>query len=335
MRRGLVAFSAFTLFSLGLTGCALKPFEQREPWRTEAEEACLARGLVKPTEDIVPVKEIDGPGICGMVHPFRVTRLAGGTVALKQRMTLACPMIPEVEAWLAATVQPAAQLYFGQPVVEINSGSYSCRGRNNQVGAKLSEHSFGNAVDVMSFRLADGSVVTVKGGWRGSEAEQGFLREVFLGACNHFTTVLAPGSNVYHYDHLHLDLARHDPRGLRRICKPLIKFQSQLPPPGSPLSPIRKKPPAWQPAPDPAPIDVEEDDPYGVSPMSRRESPGQTRVVRAPAPPPVQAYAPRPAPTRSAAAQEPPVAPGFGPAARAISAPLPLNSPAWSSGPIY
>ncbi|KMO10145.1 extensin family protein, partial [Methylobacterium platani] len=296
MRRGIVAFSALTLFGLGLTGCALNRFEQREPWRNQAEEVCLAQKLVRPSEDIQPVKEIDGPGVCGMVHPFRVTRLAGGTVALKQRMTLACPIIPEVEAWLAGTVQPAAEVYFGQPVVEINSGSYSCRGRNNQVGAKLSEHSFGNAVDVMSFRFADGYVVTVKGGWRGTEAEQGFLREVFLGACNHFTTVLAPGSNIYHYDHLHLDLARHDPRGLRRICKPLIKYESRLPPPGTPLSPIRRKPPAWQPAPDPAPIDVEQDDPYGLSPTSARETGSKVAHAApsapAPRPAPVQAYAP-------------------------------------------
>ena len=327
MRRGIVAFSAFTLFGLGLTGCALKTFEQREPWRTQAEQTCLARGLVKASEDMVPMKEIDGPGVCGMVQPFRVTRLAGGTVALKQRMTLACPIIPEVEAWLHGTVQPAAALYFGQPVVEINSGSYACRGRNNQVGAKLSEHSFGNAVDVMSFRFADGYVVTVKGGWRGTEAEQAFLREVFLGACNHFTTVLAPGSDAFHYDHLHLDLARHDPRGLRRICKPLIKFQPQLPPPGTPASPIRRKPPAWQPAPEPAPIDVEEDDPYGVTPMSSRHAPGPSRVARTPAPaaPPAAAAAPRPAPPRYATV----------PDELPEAAPLPLTSPAWSSGPIY
>ncbi|GJD48881.1 hypothetical protein OPKNFCMD_1607 [Methylobacterium crusticola] len=326
MRRGFVAFSAFTLFGLGLSGCALNRFEQREPWRAQAEEVCLAKRLVQPGEDMTPVKEIDGPGVCGMTHPFRVTRLAGGTVALKQRMTLACPIIPEVEAWLAGTVQPAAQLYLGAAVVEINAGSYACRGRNNQVGAKVSEHAFGNAVDVMSFRLADGNVVTVKGGWRGSEAEQGFLREVFLGACNHFTTVLAPGSNIYHYDHLHLDLARHDPRGLRRICKPLIKFQSQLPPPGSPLSPIRRKPPAWQPAPDPAPVDVEEDDPYGLTPMSSRQAPPASRVARSPAPagtvPAAAAAAPRTAPRIAAAAEDEP-------------APLPLSSPTWSSGPIY
>ena len=228
MWRGVSLFSALALFGAGLTACSINHFERREPWRDQAEQVCLAKKLVEPSEYITPIAAMDGPGPCGMQQPFRVTRLGGGSVLLKQRMTLGCPALAEAEAWLADTIQPAANLYFGVPVAEINAGSYSCRGRNNQPGAKLSEHGFGNAIDVMSIKLADGHVITVKGGWRGTEAEQGFLREIFLGACQRFTTVLAPGSNVFHYDHIHVDLARHDPRGLRRICKPLIKFTPQL-----------------------------------------------------------------------------------------------------------
>ncbi len=80
------------------------------------EEVCLAQKLVRPSGDIQPVKEIDGPGVCGMVHPFRVTRLAGGTVGAQAAHDAGLPVIPEVEAWLAGTVQPAAEIYFGQPV---------------------------------------------------------------------------------------------------------------------------------------------------------------------------------------------------------------------------
>lgn len=228
MWRSVLAFSVLGLIGAGLTGCGRSPFESREAWRDQTEQACNAKRLVETTEFVTPVKEIAGPGVCGMLQPYRITRLGKGSVALKQRMTLACPALAEAEAWLADTIQPAANLYFGQPVAEINAGSYACRGRNNQAGAKLSEHSFGNAVDIMSFKLADGYVITVKGGWRGTEAEQGFLREVFIGACARFSTVLAPGSNVFHYDHIHVDLARHDPRGLKRICQPLLKFTPQL-----------------------------------------------------------------------------------------------------------
>ncbi len=165
-----------------------------------------------------------------MQRPFRVAALAEGSVGVKQKLTLACPIIPTIDTWLDDVVKPAALLYFGVPVVDLNAGSYSCRGRNNRRGAKLSEHSFGNAIDVMSFVLADGRVITVKGGWRGNPVEQDFLREVFVGACERFNTVLGPGSDAYHNDHLHLDLARHDPRGMRKFCKPVLKFEKRLDP---------------------------------------------------------------------------------------------------------
>jgi hypothetical protein len=83
-------------------------------------------------------------------------------------------------------------------------------------------------MDIMAFQLADGRQVTIRGGWRGSQAEQEFLREVFLGACRHFNTVLGPGSDMFHYDHFHIDLARHDPAGRRRVCRPVIKFTPRL-----------------------------------------------------------------------------------------------------------
>ena len=109
-------------------------------------------------------------------------------------------------------------MYFGVPVLDVKAGSYSCRPRNNQRGAKVSEHAFGNALDVMAFILADGREITVVKGWRGDPAEQEFLREAFVGACRYFNTVLGPGSDPFHHDHLHLDLARHNPRGDRRVC---------------------------------------------------------------------------------------------------------------------
>jgi len=48
--------------------------------------------------------------------------------------------------------------------------------------------------------------------------EQGFLRDVQATACQQFTTVLAPGSNAYHYDHIHVDLMRRASQ--RVICQP-------------------------------------------------------------------------------------------------------------------
>jgi hypothetical protein len=58
----------------------------------------------------------------------------------------------------------------------------------------------------------------VQDGWRGLPEEQGFLRDVQAAACEQFTTVLAPGSNAYHYNHIHVDLMRR--ASGRRICEP-------------------------------------------------------------------------------------------------------------------
>jgi len=198
--------------------------EEREPWRAQAELQCIRSGVVKASWAIERSSAMQGPGTCGMDQPLRVSALSAGTVGMTQRATLGCPMVHAADLWLADIVQPAAQALFGQAVVEARMGSYSCRPRNNQRGAKLSEHSFGNALDVFAFRLNDGREITVKGGWRGAPEEQEFLREVFVGSCRHFATVLGPGADAFHYDHFHLDLARHGARGDRTVCKPVIKF---------------------------------------------------------------------------------------------------------------
>ena len=109
--------------------------------------------------------------------------------------------------------------WFRQPVVEIKQiSAYSCRGMNGDPNAHISEHAFGNALDVAEFDLADGHKVSVQYGWHGTPEEQGFLHDVQSAACDQFTTVLAPGANVYHYNHIHVDLMRH--YSSRHICEP-------------------------------------------------------------------------------------------------------------------
>ena len=109
--------------------------------------------------------------------------------------------------------------WFGQPVVKIKQiSAYSCRGMNGQPGARISEHAFGNALDIAAFTLTVGRHITVKDGWRGLPEEQGFLHDVQAAACQQFTTVLAPGSNAFHYDHIHVDLMRRSSGHV--ICQP-------------------------------------------------------------------------------------------------------------------
>jgi hypothetical protein len=140
-------------------------------------------------------------------------------VAVSPTATLACPIVSELDRWISGAVQPAAMRWFGSPVAEITQiSAYSCRGMNGNPRASISEHAFGNALDIAAFTLADGRRITVKNGWRGLPEEQGFLRDVQAAACDQFSTVLAPGSNVHHYDHIHVDLMRR--RDGHRACNP-------------------------------------------------------------------------------------------------------------------
>jgi hypothetical protein len=149
-----------------------------------------------------------GPAVTGAVK-----------TALSPPATLACPMVSALDKWIAEAVQPAAMRWFRQPVVEIKQiSAYSCRGMVGNSRPHISEHAFGNALDVAAFVLADGRKVTVQHGWNGKPEESAFLHDVQMAACDRFTTVLSPGYNVYHYNHLHLDLIRR--RSGRSACRP-------------------------------------------------------------------------------------------------------------------
>jgi hypothetical protein len=144
---------------------------------------------------------------------------SAGPVEVSPPATLACPIVAALDQWITTSMQPAAMRWFRQPVVEIKQiSAYSCRGMNGDPSAHISEHAFGNALDIAEFDLADGHVIKVQYGWHGTPEEQGFLHDVQMAACDQFSTVLAPGANVYHYNHIHIDLMRR--ASGRRICEP-------------------------------------------------------------------------------------------------------------------
>jgi Extensin-like protein C-terminus len=236
LARGVALFLVDSLVLVMLVGCG----HWFELWRHDAEVECLQAGAVREGPGVTLITPIAGPGICGADFPLQVAALGGtsalgladearrdsgsllGTpAAIAPPATLACPIVSALDAWVRDAVQPAAQRWFGEPVVEIKQiSAYSCRSMNGERGAPISEHAFGNALDVAAFTLADGRKVTVRDGWRGAPKERGFLHDVQAAACRQFSTVLAPGSNAFHYDHIHVDLARHAGGGV--ICNPVV-----------------------------------------------------------------------------------------------------------------
>ena len=169
----------------------------------------LDRPAASAPQTLPALGPVRSPQVTGSVGPVEITPNA----------TLACPIVSALDQWIAQSVQPAAMRWFGQPVAEIKQiSAYSCRGMNGQPGARISEHAFGNALDISAFTLADGRKVVVRTAWNGAPEEQGFLRDIQGAACQQFTTVLAPGSNRFHYDHIHVDLMRRP--GAHQICNP-------------------------------------------------------------------------------------------------------------------
>ena len=216
-----ILYPAFVFgVSLTLAGCSLFGWggPKRAAWRSQAESACLSSGAVTPSADVRPLDEVDGPGACGADRPFKVTALGRDRrIPLNEQTSMNCPLVAATDNWLERVVQPAAESFFGQPVVAVeHMGTYSCR---QIAGSRyMSEHAYMNAIDVSGFKLADGRTVRVKSGWRSADvAEANFLRTVGGQACDDFTTVLGPASGAAHQDHLHMDLAHHS-KG-RHVCR--------------------------------------------------------------------------------------------------------------------
>jgi hypothetical protein len=122
---------------------------------------------------------------------------------------MTCPLAANFAAWARYAVRPAAKQYLGSDVVRIETfGTYNCRNINGGRIGKLSQHAFGNAVDVSAFILKDGRRISLLEGWHGKPAEQEFLRHLRQSACKRFGTVLSPDYNGAHANHLHFDMAQ-------------------------------------------------------------------------------------------------------------------------------
>ena len=152
-----------------------------------------------------PSPPITGPGECAATDVVKVRALllpGGHRVAFSQPATLRCPMAEGVARWVANDVAPAiAALGTSLRSIE-NIDSYDCRPRNGIAGAQLSEHGRANALDLRSFRLANGVVLALNdAGVAKSLRER--LRD---SACARFSTVLGNGADAYHDTHVHIDL---------------------------------------------------------------------------------------------------------------------------------
>ncbi|KIN70754.1 Extensin-like protein [Sulfitobacter noctilucae] len=143
---------------------------------------------------------------CVIENAIRVRSVSG--VALSQKSVMDCRTADALKTWLDGSAKPALAKSGGGLKSLRVAAHYACRTRNNQKGAKLSEHGKGRAIDISAFRLHDGTDVTVLKHWN-TQRFASAMRRMHKGACGPFGTVLGPNANRYHLDHFHFDTARY------------------------------------------------------------------------------------------------------------------------------
>ncbi len=168
-----------------------------------------------------------GPGDCGATDAVQMGEIVlpdQSRVTVTPPATLRCPMAEEIAHWIRDDVAPAAAK-LGAPLRSLdNFDSYECRGRNRVRAAALSEHGQADALDVRAFKLGDGQSialtdVNVDNDWR---------EGIKASACARFSTVLGPGSDGNHEEHIHLDLAnRHNGY---KVCEWAVREPPPPPP---------------------------------------------------------------------------------------------------------
>jgi hypothetical protein len=122
-------------------------------------------------------------------------------------------MASAIADWIRSDIAPLAQK-LGSTISDLdNFDSFECRGRNRVAGALLSEHGRANALDIRAFKLANGRSISLTDRTVPRELRENVLHS----ACTRFATVLGPGSDWYHEDHIHFDLMER--RNNYRICQ--------------------------------------------------------------------------------------------------------------------
>ena len=165
----------------------------------------------------------------------------GRLVQLQPAAELRCEMAASVARWLREKVEPAVAT-LGSPLDKVLvAGSLQCRSRNHVAGAKISEHGRGNALDTRGYELKDGRRFVIGPPTKGANEHAmpvAFQDQLKASACADFTTILGPGSDGYHEQHLHVDRAER--RSGAVLCQ-WATARVEAVPPRPPVKPAEAK----------------------------------------------------------------------------------------------
>lgn len=143
-----------------------------------------------------------------------------GEVRLSSKPIVLCSFGRQFNGWVRDVAAPLALGYTGERLAQVETGSaFSCRARYDKPGLVPSEHAKGDAIDIASFVLADGRRIPVKQQASEIPLSSDLVHALRMTACGFFTTVLGPGADAAHAEHLHFDSGLHGATPNYRICE--------------------------------------------------------------------------------------------------------------------
>jgi hypothetical protein len=187
------------------------------------DEACLARLRAANVQFDIPATPAATKTACIIAVPVRLRSVAtqvktATEIRLPEEPIVSCQFAERLTAWLGSLVAPVIAGRTSVNLRAVRTGpGYECRNRNGAAVGKLSAHAVGQAIDISSFELSNGKSISVKPD--GDEAMRNVVDSVRTAACGWFTTVLGPGADAAHADHLHVDMLQHGSSDRYRICQ--------------------------------------------------------------------------------------------------------------------
>ncbi|KQW29064.1 hypothetical protein ASC71_11375 [Rhizobium sp. Root1240] len=175
---------------------------------TPEDLAMCLRDLKAMGAEFTEDAAIDDETGCGIAHPVTVSRILP-TVTLEPGATIRCETALSLARMTRDLLIPAAARAFpNRPALSgiAQASGYVCRNRNSAETGKISEHAHGNAIDIAALSFGKENVPLMIAKQDDGTAEAAFQRALNAIACLYFTTVLSPGSDAAHQDHLHLDV---------------------------------------------------------------------------------------------------------------------------------
>jgi hypothetical protein len=201
--------------------------DQKQPSQTDdaarEDEACLARLRAADVRFDIPTMPVAAKVACTIEVPVRLKSItvrarAVTEVHLPEEPTVSCQFAERLTAWLGHLVAPLIAGRMSTDLRAVRTGpGYECRNRNGAASGKLSAHAVGKGIDISGFELSSGKFIPIKPD--GDETMRNVVDTVRTAACGWFTTVLGPGADAAHADHMHVDMALHGTSDRYRICQ--------------------------------------------------------------------------------------------------------------------